>query len=96
MCSSRELSDKKLFPTFARTFTLADVVNPAIKLFLRTYNWTEVGVIYSKDSSRYKETSTELLHALKGFVSYKYAIDTIRYKEEFGSIIPRLKKKARS
>ena len=98
MCPSRKLSNKTLFPTFAKTFTQTDVVFPALKLFLQAHNWTDIGVIYSSDASRYVQSSTELFHALDGFVSYKAAVPTTKgySTANFERIIPELRRKARS
>ena len=99
MCSSQDLSVKKLFPTFARTFPLADFVIPSIKKLLQTFNWTKVAVIYSNDSGKYLETSGELLHALKNYISYKVGMKSTTYnpkERRFESIMPQIKQNARS
>ena len=99
MCSSQELSNKKVFPTFARTYPLSNFVIPSIQQLLRTFNWSSVAVVYSNDSGKYQETSGELLHALKDSITYKIAMKTTKYnpKEKvFENIMAALKKSARS
>ena len=99
MCPGQGLSNKELFPTFARTYPVPNFVIPAIKQLLLNFNWTTVAVIYSNDSGKYREMSGDLLHALKDFISYKVAMKTIKYRpdeKKFDSIMPELKKKARS
>lgn len=99
MCSNQELSNKKVFPTFARTYPQFHFIIPSLQEMLRTFNWSTVAVLYSNDSRRYQETSGELLHALKDSISYKRALKTTQYdkrENKFESIMNTLKKTARS
>ncbi len=102
MCSSPALSDKKEYPTFARTYPLSKFVIPSLKALLKTFNWTTVAVISSTGSSQYQETSDEMLTMLKKSfkVSYKVSVPSdTQYNVSakiFQDIMPQIKKKARS
>eukprot|EP00795_Rhopilema_esculentum_P009039 gene9039-16682_t len=98
MCSGEELSNKKVYPTFARTYPLGKYVIPSIEALLKLFKWQRVAVIYSNDSAKYQETSGELLHKLKRNISYYKGIKTVRYDEKGGlleKILKEVQKKAR-
>ncbi|EDO33461.1 predicted protein, partial [Nematostella vectensis] len=46
MCSSPEVSNKKLYPTFARTFAVDTVLAPTVLSLLRYFSWKRVAIIY--------------------------------------------------
>eukprot|EP00794_Sanderia_malayensis_P009042 gene9042-10009_t len=101
MCSSPSLSNKKDYPTFARTYPLSKFVIPSLKALLHTFKWKTVAVISSTGSNQYQETSDEMLTKLKDefTVSYKVSVPPERRynksAEIFRDIMPEVKKKAR-
>ncbi|XP_031575271.1 atrial natriuretic peptide receptor 1-like isoform X2 [Actinia tenebrosa] len=46
MCSNPEVSDKKLYPTFARTFAIDTKLTPSLLSLLKYYQWRRVAIIY--------------------------------------------------
>lgn len=46
MCSNPELSYKKLYPTFIRTFAIDTKLTPSLLSLLKHFNWKRVAIIY--------------------------------------------------
>ena len=82
MCQSPEVSDKRLYPTFARTFAVHTQVSPSLIAFLNHFKWKSVGILY-EDLPRWievKDYIVAMLHknnitvriqkAMKHFMDY--------------------------
>ena len=46
MCSNPEVSYKKLYPTFIRTFAIDTKLTPSLLSLLKYFNWKRVAIIY--------------------------------------------------
>ena len=46
MCSNPEVSYKKLYPTFIRTFAIDTKLTPSLLSLLNHFNWKRVAIIY--------------------------------------------------
>jgi len=46
MCSNSEVSYKKLYPTFIRTFAIDTKLTPSLLSLLKYFNWKRVAIIY--------------------------------------------------
>lgn len=46
MCSNPEVSYKKLYPTFIRTFAIDTKLTPSLLSLLNYFNWKRVAIIY--------------------------------------------------
>ena len=105
MCSNPELSDKKEFPTFVRTFAVDTSVVPSlISLIKNTYGWKQVAVIY-EDSTQWKEIKGTLLkefkrHNITVLAEEKTVKQDLYYekssREEYKRAMRIVKEKARS
>ena len=105
MCSAAELSDKKKFPTFARTFLVDSQVGPSlVSLLKHTYNWTRVAILY-QDTTQWTSLKDHLLtefkkngidvaqaHMIKNEFNYR----TLENEAEFRAALRDFKDKARS
>ena len=49
MCVSAELSNKKLYPTFMRTYAQASKVPEYLTMLLQKYEWKNVGIMFTKE-----------------------------------------------
>ena len=106
MCSAAELSDKKKFPTFGRTFAVDSQVGPSlISLLKYTYNWTIVAVIY-QNATKWTTLNEHLMEEFETngiTVSREHVVvnpaiynKDIRHLEEFREALRDIKLKARS
>ena len=50
MCSSPELSNKELYPTFVRTYAQTTKLSDSVLLLLEEFSWTKVGILFEKTS----------------------------------------------
>ncbi|XP_048576329.1 atrial natriuretic peptide receptor 1 isoform X2 [Nematostella vectensis] len=64
MCSSPEVSNKKLYPTFARTFAVDTVLAPTVLSLLRYFSWKRVAIIY-ENVTKWIEMKETLIKKLK-------------------------------
>ena len=104
MCSAAELSNKKKFPTFSRTFAVDNQVAPSIISLLKyTYNWTRVAVIV-ENTTKWMDLKDYLLEEFEkeGIdVAMEYTtVNNVLYGSEheaqFRDALKELKSKARS
>ena len=51
MCSSPELSNKKLYPTFVRTYAQTTKLSDSVLLLLEKFSWTKVGILFEGTSN---------------------------------------------
>ena len=103
MCSSPELSNKKLYPTFARTFAVDSQVTPSVVSLLKKFEWKIVAIIYEnltkwtdlKDSMKQQFKANGIEVSYEGstvvFAHYDLAMDN-----RFRKMMSEIKKKARS
>lgn len=105
MCSSADLSDRKKYPTFARTFAVDSQVGPSVVSLLRsTYNWTRVAIIY-QNSTQWKSLKEHLVKEFEKYdidVAHEYMVDSeafylhLQNETDFRAALREIKKKARS
>ena len=106
MCSAAELSDKKKFPTFGRTFAVDSQVGPSlVSLLKNTYNWTIVAVV-CQNATKWTSLKDHLLEEFENngvVVSREYLTvnpptynNDRKYSEEFRAALRDIKQKARS
>lgn len=48
MCASTELSNKKLYSTFMRTYAQASKIPEYLAMLLQYYKWKNVGIMFTK------------------------------------------------
>ena len=104
MCSDPELSNKRKYPTFARTYPVAKQLTPSLIALLKNFNWHTVALI-TATGNKFEETRK---HIKKKFdkqnirISYEASVPTVvDYKhdiwnEKFPRILNEIKSKARS
>lgn len=107
MCSDAELSNKKKFPTFGRTFAVDSQVGPSVVSLLKyTYNWTRVAILY-QDTTQWTSLKDHLVKEFKKTgidVAKEYMImnealynyNKLDAEAEFRAALRDLKDKARS
>ena len=64
MCSNPEVSYKKLYPTFIRTFAIDTKLTPSLLSLLNYYNWKRVAIIY-ENVTKWIEMKTNMVKGLK-------------------------------
>ncbi|XP_068761985.1 atrial natriuretic peptide receptor 1-like [Montipora capricornis] len=105
MCSAAELSDKKRFPTFGRTFSVDTQAAPSVISLLKyTYNWTIVAVI-CQNATTWTKLKNHLLeefvangiNVTRQFLTASPAlyVGNLRYSEDFRKALRDIKTKAR-
>ena len=106
MCSAAELSNKKKYPTFGRTFAVDSQVGPSlISLLKNTYNWSRVAVV-CQNATKWTSLKEHLLEEFetngivvaKEYVTVNPALynKDETYSEEFSAALRDIKQKARS
>lgn len=105
MCSSADLSDRRKYPTFARTFAVDSQVGPSVVSLLRsTYNWTRVAIIF-QDSTQWKSLKEHLVKEFEKYgidVAHEYKVVSeafyfyLKHEAEFRAALREIKEKARS
>ena len=68
MCMEKELSDKKIYPTFARTAVTGVEISTAIHVLLKHFRWTKVSVIL-EESSHYKQIYKDFRDTFNGEIT---------------------------
>lgn len=64
-CGHREVSDKNLFPTFARTRPSSAQISRSVTSLLLTFEWTQVSFLYSTDpDGNFREVSRTIVEAM--------------------------------
>lgn len=104
MCSSPELSDKKLYPTFARTFAVDSQVTPSVISLLKKFNWKRVAIIYEnltkwidlKDSMKHHFKNNGIKVSYEGSTLVPFAHYTEKLDERFRKMMAEIRKTARS
>ena len=64
MCSNPEVSYKKLYPTFIRTFAIDTKLTPSLLSLLNYFNWKRVAIIY-ENVTKWIEMKTNMVKGLK-------------------------------
>ena len=67
MCTSEQVSDKVLYPTFARTNPADKNLGPSVLAVLKQFDWDVVGII---SETMYKGTGMEWERRAKGLEAY--------------------------
>ena len=104
MCSAAELSNKKKFPTFSRTFAVDNQVAPSIISLLKyTYNWTRVAIIVQNttkwmDLKDYlvEEFEKERIDVAMEYTTVNPVLYDSKHEAQFRDALEKLKRKARS
>ena len=65
-CTRTKLSDKSLFPTFARTIGVEESVTPTIIAVLRKFNWKRVAIVW-ENKIQYKSLKEDLIDNFKKY-----------------------------
>ncbi|CAH3039755.1 unnamed protein product [Pocillopora meandrina] len=103
MCSAAELSNKKKFPTFSRTFAVDNQVAPSIISLLKyTYNWTRVAIIVQNttkwmDLKNYlvEEFEKERIDVAMEYTTVNPVLYERKHEAQFRDALKELKSKAR-
>lgn len=64
MCSNPEVSDKKLYPTFARTFAIDTKLTPSLLSLLNYFKWKRVAIIY-ENVTKWIEMKNQMVKSLE-------------------------------
>lgn len=105
MCSSPELSDKKRYPTFVRTYAQSTKIPEFLYKLLSHFKWTTVGILYEEghwmaarqDIKKYfkqKKIDIRIEEKLPGFKEASNFPE--KYKKPIEDSMERLKHDARS
>ena len=104
MCTSNAVSDKELYPTFARTIFGDNSMGPSVLAVMKNFDWNVVGILSEESGDWYSRASflesylksqgkTVSLHKmLPHNWYYKREKDGARYKD----ILRKMQGKARS
>ena len=104
MCSDATLSDKKMYPTFGRTFAVDTQIAPSlISLLKYTYNWNRVAII-CQNATKWtslkgflvKELKKNMIEVATEFTTVNPAIYLEPSEQPFREALKDIKKKARS
>ena len=104
MCTSNAVSDKELYPTFARTIFGDNSISPSVLAILKYFNWNRVGII-SEDAHTWESRGDFLVSYLKSQgkivslqekVKFNWLYKTEIDGEHFQQVLMRMKTKARS
>lgn len=105
MCSSPELSDKKRYPTFVRTYAQSTKIPEFLYKLLSHFKWTTVGILYEEghwmaarqDIKKYFKQKKIDIRIEEKFPSFKEASNfPEKYKKPIEDSMERLKHDARS
>lgn len=97
MCMEKELSDKKIYPTFARTATTAAEVSTAIHVLLKHFKWSKVSVIL-EESPNYRQIYKDFRDTFNGEVTLARLLRSptnYYFSRHFQSILNHLKEVSR-
>lgn len=104
MCTSNAVSDKELYPTFARTIFGDNSISPSVLAILKYFNWNRVGII-SEDADTWESRGDFLVSYLKSQgksvslqekVKFHWLYKSETDGEHFQQVLMRMKTKARS
>ena len=97
MCMEKELSDKKMYPTFARTAMTGAEISRAIHVLLKHFRWTKVSVIL-EESLYYKQIYKDFRDTFNGEITMaRFMRAPLHYSisRHFQSILNHLKEVSR-
>lgn len=97
MCMEKELSDKKIYPTFARTAATGVEISTAIHVLLKHFKWTKVSVIL-EESPHYKPIYKDFQDILNGEITMTRFVRSPNHcyvSRHFQSILDHLKEVSR-
>ena len=104
MCSNPEVSYKKLYPTFIRTFAIDTKLTSSLLSLLKYYNWKRVAIIY-ENVTKWIEIKSNMVRRLRA-KGITVALEMLthpsaRYKPEnhtdnYRGIMRKIKEEARS
>lgn len=101
MCSSPELSNKKLYSTFVRTYAQTSKLPDFLLLLLEHFKWSNVGILYEEDWLALKDNIKKRLNMKRVNVRVEEDLpdDDVKpgvYKSQILEKMKRIKDKARS
>lgn len=104
MCSSPEVSDKKLYPTFARTFAIDTKLTPSLLSLLNYFKWKRVAIIYEnvtkwiemKDTIVKRLEEKQITIALQEMMSPSAVFRPQNHSTMYKNILKKIKAEARS
>ena len=104
MCTSNAVSDKELYPTFARTIFGDNSIAPSVLAIMEHFNWNLVGIISEDDEGwelrgdfleSYLKSQGKTV-ALREKVPYNWMYNDKRDGGHYQEVLKRMKAKARS
>ncbi|XP_020901343.1 atrial natriuretic peptide receptor 1 isoform X2 [Exaiptasia diaphana] len=103
MCSSPEVSDKKLYPTFARTFAIDTKLTPSLLSLLNYFKWKRVAIIYEnvtkwiemKDTIVKRLEEKQITIALQEMMSPSAVFRPQNHSTMYRNILKKIKSEAR-
>ena len=104
MCSNHEVSDKKLYPTFARTFAVDRELTPSVYSLLKYFKWNRLAIVY-ENVTKWVEMKNYMVKTLreKGVnVTVELAMNQSavyrpqNHSERYRSLFKKIKAEARS
>ena len=101
MCDDPELSNKDLYPTFARTYPVSKQVLPLLVALLKMFKWHIVALIYDNNFEQTKEYFKQRFSEKNINVSYEASVPSnFRYQpdvwdQKFPELLKKIKENAR-
>lgn len=104
MCTSNEVSDKELYPTFARTIFGDNSIGPSVLALMDYFKWDRVGIISEDDEgwelrgdfmASYLKSQGKTV-ALHEKVKYYWLYSEKDHGGQYQEVLRRMKTKARS
>ena len=97
MCMEKELSDKKIYPTFARTAATGVEISRAMHVLLKHFRWTKVSVIL-EESTYYKQIYKEFRNTFTGEITMVRSVRSFShyyFSRHYQSVLNHLKEVSR-
>ena len=104
MCSNPEVSNKELYPTFARTFAVDTKLTPSVLSLLNYYKWQRVAIVYEnvtkwiemKNSMVKRLQAKGITVALELLMNPSAVYRPQNHSTAYRNIMKKIKKEARS
>ena len=99
-CTPTKLSDKTLYPTFARTIGVEESVTPTILSVLRKFNWNRVAIVY-ENKVQYESLKEDLkINFKKHGIAFPVVVQAPDFTKstdsDFDSLLSEIRADARS
>ena len=104
MCGNPDVSYKKLFPTFIRTFAIDTKLTPSLLSLLKYFNWKRVAIIYEnvtkwiemKDNLAKRLRAKGITVALEILTHHSALYRPKNHSDNYRDIMKKIKQEARS